>query len=222
MKEINDCGDHFTTLRLPLPTLDVLERPVWEITTEEVERAYRKLVRWCHPDKRSNMTDDEAEECETAFKRLKKAKEILSDDEKSGPYVREWVVDHGLARKTKEKEAIENTDLVKSAEIMREREEERRKQMAAKRGEEQQELGSSIVKEMERKRKVAELARLEREKRQRLLEEDSDSDDAQAKFKSKGPTVGKKGGDEDEEEREARLAREKRMKNARRGRPRML
>eukprot|EP00961_Rhodomonas_salina_P282416 3816079-Rhodomonas_salina.1 len=63
----------------------------------------------------------------------------------SGPYVREWVVDHGLARKTKEKEAIvsrpelhrtcagqrataagyraENTDLVKSAEIMREREE---------------------------------------------------------------------------------------------------
>lgn len=30
------------------------------------------------------LQDDEAEECETAFKRLKKAKEILSDDEKSG------------------------------------------------------------------------------------------------------------------------------------------
>jgi len=76
-------------LCLPEPTLDLLGRPVWEVSVEDISKAYRKLARFCHPDKVSGMSDDEAKQAERAYETLRLAKECLSKEDSRGPYVRE-------------------------------------------------------------------------------------------------------------------------------------
>lgn len=76
-------------LCLPEPTLDLLGRPVWEVSVEEISKAYRKLARFCHPDKVSGMSDEEAARAERAYETLRLAKECLAKDDSRGPYVRE-------------------------------------------------------------------------------------------------------------------------------------
>lgn len=71
------------------PTLDLLGRPVWEVSVEDISKAYRKLARFCHPDKVSGMSDDEAKQAERAYETLRLAKECLSKEDSRGPYVRE-------------------------------------------------------------------------------------------------------------------------------------
>jgi len=62
---------------------------VWEVTLEEISKAYRKLARFCHPDKVSGMSDEEAARAERAYETLRLAKECLAKDDSRGPYVRE-------------------------------------------------------------------------------------------------------------------------------------
>ena len=56
---------------------------------EDISKAYRKLARFCHPDKVSGMSDDEAKQAERAYETLRLAKECLSKEDSRGPYVRE-------------------------------------------------------------------------------------------------------------------------------------
>jgi DnaJ-class molecular chaperone len=69
--------------------LDLLGRPVWEVSVEDISKAYRKLARFCHPDKVSGMSEDEAKQAERAYETLRLAKECLSKEDSRGPYVRE-------------------------------------------------------------------------------------------------------------------------------------
>ena len=74
---------------MPEPTLDLLGRPVWEVSVDDVSKAYRKLARFCHPDKVGGMSEEEAARAEKAYETLRLAKECLSKDDARGPYVRE-------------------------------------------------------------------------------------------------------------------------------------
>ena len=121
-------------LRLPVPSTDLLGRPVWEVSEEEVSRsspcesectitqmfwlcetalfsptplclsglgsgrAYRKLARFCHPDKMANMDEEDAVLCEKAYAALGKAKKVLSTENERGPYVREWLREEEMFR----------------------------------------------------------------------------------------------------------------------------
>jgi DnaJ-class molecular chaperone len=56
---------------------------------DEISKAYRKLARFCHPDKVGSMSEQDAARAEKAYEALRKAKECLSKDDTRGPYVRE-------------------------------------------------------------------------------------------------------------------------------------
>lgn len=55
-------------------------------TTEEINKAYKKLVVSKHPDKITHKNDEEKEHSTKHFQKIQKAKEILSDHEKRQLY----------------------------------------------------------------------------------------------------------------------------------------
>lgn len=63
-------------LQLPGPDLDDLRRAVWNVSSSELNKAYRKLSLLVHPDK---MPGPEARQ---AFERLKEAYNVLKDTDK--------------------------------------------------------------------------------------------------------------------------------------------
>lgn len=62
---------------------------------EEIKKAYRKLVKQCHPD--IHPGDIKAEEC---FKKISEAYAVLSDEKKRKEYDRERTVGCSRQRKT--------------------------------------------------------------------------------------------------------------------------
>ena len=57
--------------------------------------AYRKLARFCHPDKIACLDEDEdKKKAERAHVALEKAKACLADELKRGSYVRQYLKDH--------------------------------------------------------------------------------------------------------------------------------
>ena len=84
---------------------------MWEVTVDDVSKAYRKLARFCHPDKVGGMSDEEAARAEKAYETLRLAKECLSKDDSRGPYVRELCQ---FLKPDKTALEIQNTDLAGS------------------------------------------------------------------------------------------------------------
>mmetsp|Transcript_45300 Transcript_45300/g.71030 ORF Transcript_45300/g.71030 Transcript_45300/m.71030 type:complete len:258 (-) Transcript_45300:1220-1993(-) len=232
--EILDSRDHFSVLQLPLPTVDVLEKPVWDVTPEEVLKAHRKLARWCHPDKRALMTvsrarvvvdglfgvtrnpmqlqDEEAEDAERAYKKLDEAKLELSNEDTRGPYVRQYISDFGLSKK--KVEAVQNDDFLASAKKITEEEEARKKAVQEARAAQGKEMGNSVAQEMEKRRKLAELKRLEKAKASREADSSDSDDEIAQRNRLKAPMVAKRKGDDDDDDSGAN----KRKRNAMRGR----
>ena len=56
---------------------------------EDVSKAYRKLARFCHPDKVGGMSDTDAARAGKAYETLRLSKDCLSKEVLRGPYVRE-------------------------------------------------------------------------------------------------------------------------------------
>ena len=77
--------NHFDTLQLAKPYADLAGEPVWDVTEEQVAKAFRKLSLCCHPDKSSDP------EAPTAFEQLKKAKTCLLNELDRDDYVRDFV-----------------------------------------------------------------------------------------------------------------------------------
>ena len=65
--------DYFRMLALPLPDVDALGRPKWDVAPAEISKAYRKLSILVHPDK------NPGEEARQAFEVLNKAHRLLKD-----------------------------------------------------------------------------------------------------------------------------------------------
>jgi len=66
----------YRLLQLPGPDLDDLGRAVWNVSSSELNKAYRKLSLLVHPDK---MPGPEARQ---AFEQLKEAYNVLGDTDK--------------------------------------------------------------------------------------------------------------------------------------------
>ena len=83
-------ASHFDALQLARPHADLLENPVWDVSDEQVSRAFRRLSLHCHPDKSQHP------DAPRAFELLKKAKACLLD-----PHTREdYLIDYVKRAKT--------------------------------------------------------------------------------------------------------------------------
>ena len=111
-KLLTCAGHRAQCLCLPEPALDLLGRPVWEVSVDDIGKAYRKLARFCHPDKLQGLSAEDAARAEKAYEALRTAKECLQKDDTRGPYVREHC--QFLKPDTKALE-LNNTDFTSSA-----------------------------------------------------------------------------------------------------------
>ena len=210
--------DWFSTLAMEYPTLDALGRPQWLFTEDDVSKAHRKLARYCHPDKTAQMAENDAAKAEKAFEKLRHAKEGLRKEETRGPCVRAWCKDNIKESKGFADGGGGAGDAVEMTLGMKEKQERERTEKMAMRGEESKAFGDEVMREMEKKRKAAELIRLEKERRKEAaaLDPDSDDSDEMEERKRKAPMVKKKeDSDSDEDD-----AKSKRRRNAGRGRGR--
>ena len=85
IKRLLRASNHFDMLRLRRPHADLMDQPVWEVSGDEVHRAFRKLSLCCHPDKSSHP------DAPRAFEELKKAKACLSDALTREDYLIEFI-----------------------------------------------------------------------------------------------------------------------------------
>ena len=85
IKRMLRAANHFDLLKLKRPHADRMDHPVWEVTDDDVHRAFRKLSLCCHPDKSSHP------DAPRAFEALKKAKKSLSDPLERDDYLNEFV-----------------------------------------------------------------------------------------------------------------------------------
>lgn len=105
---------------------------------------------------------------------------------------------------------------------VKELEKERRSQIHSIRTAEAQELGKTVAQEMEKKRKLAELKRMQARakaaERVSAAGDDSDSEDEElAKLQAKAPVVAKKNSDDEDADEEARKKRQRLAAQRRRG-----
>mmetsp|Transcript_3225 Transcript_3225/g.7329 ORF Transcript_3225/g.7329 Transcript_3225/m.7329 type:complete len:268 (+) Transcript_3225:3-806(+) len=206
--------NYFKVLRLPPPVSDLLGRASWEVTEDDIGRAYRKLARFCHPDKRTNLSPEDGELAEKAYLTLGKAKKLLCTENEKGPYIREWLKEEELYRDSSQKglsRGVEAGDVCGSAERCRDEEEKRRTMVGDMLGAEHKEMGDNVQRGMEKKRKLAEIKKLERTKAAALAANNaSDSDsDQEARMRGKGPMIVKAKVDDGEDEEEARKKRQR-------------
>lgn len=108
-----DAQDYFGMLDLERPSIDALDRPVWNVSSDEIARAYRKATILVHPDKieaalvtklDSNEAsfEDENElrqQARDAFDALRQGRTILDD-----PDSLERVLKASVEKSKKEKE----------------------------------------------------------------------------------------------------------------------
>jgi hypothetical protein len=180
---------------------------VWEVSVEDISKAYRKLARFCHPDKVGGMSDEDAARAEKAYETLRLAKDCLSKEDSRGPYVREhcqFLKPDTSALEIKSANFTESVDRSRPPLCMcvrtfvcvcvrahacaypyapvsaalshpntllifcrhavcrvKEVEREQRKEVMSMRTTESKELSSTVAQEMEKKRKLAELKKLQ-------------------------------------------------------------
>ena len=85
IKRILRAANHFDMLRLTRPHADLMDQPVWEVSPDEVHRAFRRLSLCCHPDKSSHP------DAPRAFEALKKAKACLAAPLDRDDYLLEFI-----------------------------------------------------------------------------------------------------------------------------------
>ena len=85
IRSILRAASHFDVLNLPRPYPDLMDEPVWQVTEDDVSRAFRKRSLHCHPDKSVH------EDAPRAFELLKKAKACLLHELDRDAYVRSYV-----------------------------------------------------------------------------------------------------------------------------------
>lgn len=85
IKRILQAANHFDMLKLPRPHADLMDRPVWTVTPEVVQKAFRKLSLCCHPDKSTHP------DAPRAFEALKGAKACLATSLDRDDYLLEFV-----------------------------------------------------------------------------------------------------------------------------------
>lgn len=78
-------SNYFDLLKLQRPYEDLMGDPLWDVTADQVSRAYRKLSLCCHPDKSDHP------DAPRAFELLKKAKKTLTDPLEMDDYLRNFL-----------------------------------------------------------------------------------------------------------------------------------
>lgn len=73
--------NNFDLLKLPRPHADLMDQPIWPVSVEQVNRAFRKISLCCHPDKSSHP------DAPRAFELLKKAKACLGEPMERDDYL---------------------------------------------------------------------------------------------------------------------------------------
>jgi DnaJ family protein C protein 8 len=133
--------DYFRMLALPLPEIDALGRPKWDVTPIEVSKAYRKLSILVHPDK------NPGDEARQAFEVLNKAHRLLKDAGELEAILKDHL---GKAKARKEEEEAKATLDERVVLIARQQEEAKtlRKQEA-------EALNAEIVRQMKEKQEKA-------------------------------------------------------------------
>lgn len=71
IRSILRASNHFDALKLPRPTADLMEQPLWDVKDDQISRVYRKLSLCCHPDKSTHA------DAPRAWEVLKQAKKCL-------------------------------------------------------------------------------------------------------------------------------------------------
>ena len=77
-----DTGDYFGMFELERPSIDALGRPLWNVSPEEIARAYRKATILVHPDKIAAAFPDlvgMSQRAREAFDALGKGRVALED-----------------------------------------------------------------------------------------------------------------------------------------------
>jgi curved DNA-binding protein CbpA len=85
IKRILRASNHFDLLKLAKPHADLMDQPVWELTGDDVHRAFRKLSLCCHPDKSKHP------DAPRAFEALKAAKKCLSEPLERDDYLLDFL-----------------------------------------------------------------------------------------------------------------------------------
>ncbi len=206
--------DYFRMLALPLPEVDALGRPKWDVTPIEVSKAYRKLSILVHPDK------NPGDEARQAFEVLNKAHRLLKDAGELEPILKEHL---SKAKARKEEEEAKAT--LEERVVINARQQEEAKTL---RKLEAEALNAEIVRQMKEKqekalkKKEAEAASKYRRKNNNGGESD-DSDDEEEKAKKLALEAAKKKGDDsesdDEEAQRRRQALAKRRQQQQRKKP---
>ena len=173
IKQILRAANHFDMLRLPRPTSDLLDQPVWDLGAAFAPR--NSLC--CHPDKSTHHAP-------RAFEALKKAKQCLSDELTRQDYLLEFV--------KQQKTSWEGNYAV----IAPGNEEKQR--VSSMRDEAQRAEADSVVDAMRERREKAEAAARKKQRieaaqqRRRTVEaaEEDDDDDDEPQMASSRSTVG--------------------------------
>mmetsp|Transcript_28740 Transcript_28740/g.60425 ORF Transcript_28740/g.60425 Transcript_28740/m.60425 type:complete len:213 (+) Transcript_28740:155-793(+) len=144
IRAILRAGNHFETLRLPKPYPDLMEEPVWDVTDDDVNRAFRKRSLCCHPDKSKHA------DAPHAFELLKKAKACLTHELDRDAYVRSFV---------REQKTLWQGNWTAAAEVVAAKE-----RVSEMRGNAQQAQAESVIDAMHQRRMKAARAARKRER----------------------------------------------------------
>ena len=178
IKQILRAANHFDMLRLPRPTSDLLDQPVWDLGADDVHRAFRKLSLCCHPDKSTHP------DAPRAFEALKKAKQCLSDELTRQDYLLEFV---------KQQKTSWEGNWASHSTVN-----EEKQRVSSMRDEAQRAEADSVVDAMRERREKAEAAARKKQRieaaqqRRRTVEaaEEDDDDDDEPPMASSRSTVG--------------------------------
>ena len=184
--------DYFRMLALPLPEVDALGRPKWEVTPIEVSKAYRKLSILVHPDK------NPGDEARQAFEVLNKAHRLLKD---AGEL--ETILKDHLSKAKAHKEEEEAKATLEERVVLNAQKQEEAKTL---RKQESEALNAEIVRQMKEKqekaRKKKEAETSSKYRRRNNNNGDSDDDDEEEEAKKRALEAAKKKGDDSESDDE--------------------
>ncbi|KAH7622465.1 putative DnaJ-like protein subfamily C member 8 [Nannochloris sp. 'desiccata'] len=206
--------DYFRMLALPLPEVDALGRPTWNVTPIEVSKAYRKLSILVHPDK------NPGDEARQAFEVLNKAHRLLKD---AGGL--ETILKDHLSKAKARKEEEEARATVEERVVLIAQQQEEAKTL---RKQEADALNAEIVRQMKEKqekamkKKEAEAASKYRRCKNivdRNSGSDSDEEDAKKRALEAAQKTGDNSESDDEDAQRRRQALAKRRQQQLRKKP---
>jgi curved DNA-binding protein CbpA len=191
--------DYFRMLALPLPEVDALGRPKWDVTPIEVSKAYRKLSILVHPDK------NPGDEARQAFEVLNKAHRLLKDAGELETILK----DHLLKAKARKEEEEAKATLEERV-VINARQQEEAKTL---RKLEAEALNAEIVRQMKEKQgKAMKKKEAEAASKYRCKNRDdssgSEDEEEQAKKRALEAAVKTKSDDDESDDEEAQRRRQ--------------